>query len=227
MPPDVSLHPFFTWRKDVTKHTCALWRHERIENHSLLNGFGLRATSFCPRRQKEAKPPLGDTPRPQVILSVLFLGEPPQRYHKNQRYIRGHGPRLWAATCFQSRAQPDPGGPWAPFLYGLVLAVWFESIFIERKSTKPPDGSFPPFLSPRKGVARRPNLAITCQSFIRSCHKAHAVLWHLLSLCGERRQRRRIICRFSPHENRRQRYHLNHPIQIGAAAPGVFLVLIS
>ena len=55
----------------------------------------------------------------------------------------------------------------------------------------------PAFLSLRKGVARRPDLAITCQSFIRSCHKAHAVLWHLLSLCGERRQRRRIICRLS------------------------------
>ena len=55
----------------------------------------------------------------------------------------------------------------------------------------------PAFLSTRKGVARRSNLAITCQSFIRSCHKAHAVLWHLLSLCGERRQRRRIICRLS------------------------------
>ena len=79
----------------------------------------------------------------------------------------------------------------------------------------------PAFLSTRKGVARRSNLAITCQSFIRSCHKAHAVLWHLLSLCGERRQRRRIICRFSHHENRRQRYHLNHPIQIGAAALGL------
>ena len=79
----------------------------------------------------------------------------------------------------------------------------------------------PAFLLSRKGVARRPDLAITCQSFIRSCHKAHAVLWHLLSLCGERRQRRRIICRFSHHENRRQRYHLNHPIQIGAAALGL------
>ena len=55
----------------------------------------------------------------------------------------------------------------------------------------------PAFLLSRKGVARRPDLAITCQSFIRSCHKAHAVLWHLLSLCGERRQRRRIICRLS------------------------------
>ena len=85
----------------------------------------------------------------------------------------------------------------------------------------------PAFLSTRKGVARRSNLAITCQSFIRSCHKAHAVLWHLLSLCGERRQRRRIICRFSHHENRRQRYHLNHPIQIGAAAPGILVVIIS
>ena len=85
----------------------------------------------------------------------------------------------------------------------------------------------PAFLSTRKGVARRPNLAITCQSFIRSCHKAHAVLWHLLSLCGERRQRRRIICRFSHHENRRQRYHLNQPIQIGAAALVIFVVLIS
>ena len=91
----------------------------------------------------------------------------------------------------------------------------------------PPDASFPPFLTTRKGVARRSNLAITCKSFIRSCHKAHAVLWHLLSLCGERRQRRRIICRFSPHENRRQRYHLNHPIQIGAAAPGILVVIIS
>ena len=60
----------------------------------------------------------------------------------------------------------------------------------------------PAFLLSRKGVARRPDLAITCQSFIRSCHKAHAVLWHLLSLCGERRQRRRIICRFSYHTNR-------------------------
>ena len=28
-------------------------------------------------------------------------------------------------------------------------------------------------------------------------------------------------CRFSHHENRRQRYHLNHPIQIGAAALGL------
>ena len=71
----------------------------------------------------------------------------------------------------------------------------------------------PAFLSTRKGVARRSNLAITCQSFIRSCHKAHAVLWHLLSLCGERRQRRRIICRFSYHTNR------------GCGPPGVWVVI--
>ena len=41
------------------------------------------ATSFYPRRQKEAKAPLGDIPGPRVILPVLFLGEPPQRYRKN------------------------------------------------------------------------------------------------------------------------------------------------
>ena len=112
-PPDVSLHPFFTWRKDVPA------RHECIKNHALLNRSGLRATFFCPRRQKKAKTPPG-FPRTPGILSVLFSGEPPHRYHKNQRYIRGHGPRLWAAACFQSRAQPDPGGLGPPHCMGWV-----------------------------------------------------------------------------------------------------------
>ncbi len=84
----------------------------------------------------------------------------------------------------------------------------------------------PAFLLSRKGGPQA-----------RPCHHlpvflfAHAIK-HMLCfgtsfLCGERRQRRRIICRFSPHENRRQRYHLNHPIQIGAAAPGILVVIIS
>ena len=46
LPPDVSLHPFFTWRKDVPA------RHECIKNHALLNGSGLRATHFWPEPQK-------------------------------------------------------------------------------------------------------------------------------------------------------------------------------
>ena len=53
---------------------------------------------------------------------------------------------------------------------------------------------------------------------------------HLLSLRGERRQRRDKICRFSLDENRRRRFHLNRPIQAGlrpgrwgTSYPGSFL----
>ena len=89
------------------------------------------------------------------------------------------------------------------------------------------DGVRPGLLVVKTGGGHQAKHYYHLRVFIRSCHKAHAVLWRLLSLCGERRQRRRIICRFSPHENRRQRYHLNQPIQIGAAAPGILVVIIS
>ena len=154
MPPDVSLHPFFTWRKDVPA------RHECIKNHALLNRSGLRATFFCPRRQKKAKTPPG-FPRTPGILSVLFSGESPHRYHKNQRYIRGHGPRLWAATCFQSRAQPVHGAPGPLFIrvgFGSMVRVDFPEKKIDKAARGfrgfPPDASFSPFFAERKGVPK-------------------------------------------------------------------------
>ena len=66
LPPDVSLHPFFTWRKDVPA------RHECIKNHALLNRSGLRATFFCPRRQKKAKTPPGFPRTPEDPVGSLF-----------------------------------------------------------------------------------------------------------------------------------------------------------
>ena len=104
-PPDVSLHPFFTWRKDVPA------RHECIKNHALLNRSGLRATFFCPRRQKKAKTPPG-FPRTPGILSVLFSGEPPHRYHKNRRYNKGLRPRgLGSLRFFSPAPNRTPGAP--------------------------------------------------------------------------------------------------------------------
>ena len=113
------------------------------------------------------------SPGPQVILSVLFSGEPPRRYHKNQRYNKGLRPRVFGPLYCFSPAPNRSTGPLAPFLYGLVLAVWFESISLKRKSTKspggsggsPPDASFPPFFAERKGG-----------------HKAQAVLYGGMSV---------------------------------------------
>ena len=56
-PPDASFSPFLTSRKGVPKHTCALWRHERIENRSLLNGFGLRGHRLSSQRSIFRKRP--------------------------------------------------------------------------------------------------------------------------------------------------------------------------
>ena len=88
------------------------------------------------RKQKRRR----GSPGPQVILSVLFLGEPPQRYHKNQRYIRGHGPRLWAATCFQSRAQPNPGGPGPPCCMNVGSGDAVPADFLKKNSGLAPEG---------------------------------------------------------------------------------------
>ena len=161
-PPDVSLHPFFTWRKDVPA------RHECIKNHALLNRSGLRATFFCPRRQKKAKTPPG-FPRTPGILSVLFSGESPHRYHKNQRYIRGHGPGDLGRHMFSVPRPNEPRGPWAPSLYGQVRVAAFELIFIERKSTKPPGGSGGSPLTLLSPLSLRKE---------RGCQSTACALWH-------------------------------------------------
>ena len=168
----------------------------------------------------------------KIPYPPTFLKRTPASPLKGSLYWRALGPAIVVShngPKNQNTWGIQGGHPWRlfPRSYSISLGQMRKHLRGPGQARMISTAFDPAFLSTRKGVARRSNLAITCQSFIRSCHKAHAVLWHLLSLCGERRQRRRIICRFSPHENRRQRYHLNHPIQIGAAAPGILVVIIS
>ena len=137
----------------------------------------------------------------------------------------GHRP-LWCPTM--ALKIKIPGGskgapPWRffPRSYSISLGQMRKHLRGPGQATYDFDGVRPGLLVVKTGGGHQAKPYYHLRVFIRSCHKAHAVLWHLLSLCGERRQRRRIICRFSHHENRRQRYHLNHPIQIGAAALGL------
>ena len=52
------------------------------------------------------------SPGPQVILSVLFSGEPPHRYHKNRRYNKGLRPRVFGPLyCFSPAPNRPPGAP--------------------------------------------------------------------------------------------------------------------
>ena len=117
------------------------------------------------RKQKRRR----GSPGPQGILSVLFSGEPPHRYHKNQRYIRGHGPGDLGRHMFSVPRPNEPRGPWAPSLYGQVRVAAFESIFIERKSTKPPGGSGGSPLTLLSPLSLRKE---------RGCQSTDCALWH-------------------------------------------------
>ena len=121
------------------------------------------------RKQKRRR----GSPGPQVILSVLFLGEPPHRYHKNQRYNKGLRPRGFGPPHVFSPAPNRTPGP----LGSLFIRVGFGSMvrvdFPEKKIDKvtrgfrgfPPDASFSPFFAERKGVPAR-----------HECIKNHALL---------------------------------------------------
>ena len=124
------------------------------------------ATSFLRVEKGRKETPGALPPGPQEIGRFSFPGKPALPFFLesafNNKGARGPGDRLGAGL--KKYSNPNPWGR-SPFLYRPVRVAASESIFIERKSTKPPggsggkapDGSFPPFLSPRKGVARRPN----------------------------------------------------------------------
>ena len=110
------------------------------------------------RKQKRRR----GSPGPQVILSVLSSGESPQRYHKNQRYIRGCGPGFLGRHMFSVPRPTGPRGPLGSLLVwadlGNMVIVDFHREKID-KATRgfrgfPPDASFPPFFAERKGVPK-------------------------------------------------------------------------
>ena len=91
------------------------------------------------------------------------------------------------------------GSPWRffPRSYSISLGQMRKHLRGPGQAAYDFDGVRPGLLVVKTGGGHQAKPYYHLRVFIRSCHKAHAVLWHLLSLCGERRQRRRIICRLS------------------------------
>ena len=98
------------------------------------------------RKQKRRR----GSPGPQGILSVLFLGEPPHRYHKNQRYNKGLRPRVLGRRMFSVPRPTGPGGPLGSLLVwadsGNMVIVDFHQEKIDKVTRGfrgfPPDASF-------------------------------------------------------------------------------------
>ena len=90
---------------------------------------------------KESKNAAGVPPDPRGSCRFSFQENLPTVIIKTDDTIRGCGPGF-LGHCIVSVPRPiDPRGPRAPSLYGPVRVAAFESIFIERKSTKSPGGS--------------------------------------------------------------------------------------
>ena len=102
----------------------------------------MRGHILSPRGERMQRDAGGFAPGPPENWPVFFLGKPALPFFLesafNNKGARGPGDRLGAGL--KKYSNPNPWGR-SPFLYRPVRVAASESIFIERKSTKPPGGS--------------------------------------------------------------------------------------
>ena len=167
-----------------------------MRGHFLLSEFQLVAT-------KGSKNAAGVPPDPRGSCRFSLQENLPGGIIKTNDKKRGFGPGLWAATCFQSRAQPNPGGPGPPCCMNVGSADAVPADFHKKKIGQQSGGpgAKPPaslcVLSPR-GERTWPRIGYPFslgQRFICADKLQHALqkrVWpagHPLSLHKERGKR--------------------------------------